>query len=78
MDVTRKTLFIHFCKMHQLDKIAYGDYSAFYVKLAQNVEIQILNELYATSHATGIVGYLEFDSRVVEDQKIAVMDLKAV
>ena len=61
-----------------VDKIAYGDYSALYVKLAQNVEIQILNEMYATSHATGIVGYVEFDSRVVEDQKIAVMDLKAV
>ena len=60
------------------DKIAYGDYSGLYVKLAQNIEIQILNELFSTSHATGVVGYLEFDSRVVEDQKIAVMDLKAV
>ena len=61
-----------------VDKIAYGDYSGLYVKLAQNIEIQILNELFSTSHATGVVGYLEFDSRIVEDQKIAVMDLKAV
>jgi HK97 family phage major capsid protein len=56
------------------DALAYGDYSGLYVKLAQNVEIQILNELFATSHATGVVGYVEFDSRVVEDQKIAVMN----
>jgi HK97 family phage major capsid protein len=59
-------------------QIAYGDYSGLYVKLAQNVEIQVLNELYATQHATGVVGYVEFDSRVIEDQKIAVMDLAAV
>jgi HK97 family phage major capsid protein len=54
--------------------VAYGDYSGLYVKLAQNVEIQILNEKYATQHATGIVGYVEFDSRVIEDQKISIME----
>ena len=45
--------------------LAYGDMSGLYVKLAQNVEIAILNELYATQHATGVVGYVEFDSRVM-------------
>jgi HK97 family phage major capsid protein len=55
--------------------IAFGDYSGLYVKLAKNVEISILNELYATRHATGVVGYTEFDSRIVEDQKISVMEL---
>lgn len=55
------------------DAVAYGDMSGLYVKFAQNVEIQILNEFYATSHATGVVGYIEFDSRIVEDQKISVM-----
>lgn len=51
--------------------VCYGDMSGLYVKLAQQVEIAILNELYATSHATGVVGYVEFDARVVETQKIA-------
>ena len=51
--------------------VVYGDMSGLYVKLAQQVEIAILNELYATSHATGVVGYVEFDARVVETQKIA-------
>jgi HK97 family phage major capsid protein len=55
--------------------ISYGDYSGLYVKLAQNIEIAILNELYATSHATGVVGYVEFDSRIIEDQKISVLKL---
>lgn len=59
------------------DALAYGDMSGLYVKLAQNVEIQILNELYATQHATGVVGYVEFDSRIIEDQKIAVMTTTA-
>lgn len=58
--------------------LAYGDMSGLYVKLAQNVEISILNELYATQHATGVVGYTEFDSRIIEDQKIAIMEIPAV
>jgi HK97 family phage major capsid protein len=55
--------------------LAYGDMSGLYVKHSQNLETQILNELYATSHATGVVGYIEADSRVVEDQKIAILKL---
>ena len=52
-----------------------GIFLDLYVKLAQNVEIQVLQEMYATRHATGVVGYTEFDSRIVEDQKISVMEL---
>lgn len=55
--------------------VAYGDYSGMYVKFAQNVEISVLQELFATRHAIGVVGYTEFDSRVIEDQKISVMEL---
>jgi HK97 family phage major capsid protein len=53
-----------------LNVLAYGDMAGLYVKLAQNVEIAILNELYATQHAVGVVGYVEFDSKVVEPQRI--------
>jgi HK97 family phage major capsid protein len=55
--------------------LAYGDLSGMYVKHAQQIETQILNELYATSHGLGIVGYVEMDSRVIEDQKLAVLKL---
>lgn len=54
-----------------LNVLTYGDYSGLYVKLAQNVEISVLNELYATQHATGICAYIEFDSKVIEPQRIA-------
>ena len=55
--------------------IAYGDMSGLYVKLAQGIELQILMEKYATQHATGVVGYVEFDSRIVETQKISLLQM---
>lgn len=58
--------------------IAYGDYSGLFVKLAQNIELQVLNEVFATRHALGVVGYVEFDSRIIEDQKIAIMETAVV
>lgn len=57
--------------------IVYGDMSGLYVKLAQNVEIQVLHEKYATQHAIGVVGYVEFDSKIVEPQKLAGLKMKA-
>lgn len=56
--------------------IFYGDMSGLVVKLAQNVEIQMLMEKYATQHAIGVVGYVEADSKVVENQKIAALIVK--
>jgi HK97 family phage major capsid protein len=53
-----------------LNVLTYGDYSGLYVKLAQGVEIGILNELYATQHATGVIGYVEFSSKVIEPQRL--------
>jgi HK97 family phage major capsid protein len=54
-----------------LNILTYGNYQGLYVKLAQGVEIAVLNELYATQHATGICAYIEFDSKVIEPQQIA-------
>lgn len=51
--------------------IVYGDMSGLYVKFAQGIEMQILQEKYATKHAIGVVAYVEFDSKIVEVQKIA-------
>ncbi|WP_342045980.1 phage major capsid protein [Bacillus sp. OTU530] len=53
----------------------YGDMSGLHVKLAQNVEIQVLMEKYATQHAIGVVGYVECDSAIVETQKIAALKM---
>lgn len=57
--------------------IAYGDMSGLYVKLAQNVELQMLMEKYATQHAIGVCGYVECDSKIIEPQKIVTLTMKA-
>ena len=57
--------------------LAYGAMDGLYIKLAQNVEIQVLNELYATQHAVGLCGYVEFDARTIEPQKITRLKMAA-
>ena len=51
----------------------YGDYKGLALKLAQNVEIQILMEKFATQHAIGVVGNIEADSKMIDHQKIAAL-----
>lgn len=56
--------------------IVYGDMSGLYVKLANAMEINVLFEKYATQYAIGVCGYTEFDSKIVEKQKIAGLKMK--
>lgn len=51
--------------------VLYGDMSGMAVKLAKDVEIQPLNELYAAQHAVGVVGWVEVDSKIENAQKFA-------
>lgn len=51
--------------------ILYGDLSGMAVKLAKDVEINVLNELYAAQHAVGVVGWVEVDSKIENAQKFA-------
>ncbi|MDF2537416.1 MAG: phage major capsid protein family [Herbinix sp.] len=53
--------------------VLYGDYSGLAVNMRENIEIQILNEKYATMHAVGIVSWFEFDSKVIDNQKLATL-----
>lgn len=57
--------------------IAYGDMTGLTVKLSEQVEIQVLQEKYATSHAIGVVAWLEADSKITDNQKFAVLVQKA-
>ena len=52
--------------------VFYGDFSGLAVKETETVEINVLNELYATQHAVGICGYAELDAKVENTQAIAV------
>lgn len=56
--------------------IHYGDMSGLYVKLAQNIELQMLMEKYATQHAVGACAYVEVDAAIVEPQKIVTLTVK--
>ena len=51
--------------------IYYGDMKGLATKFSEDMNIQVLREKYATQHAIGVVGWLEFDSKVEDAQKIA-------
>lgn len=53
--------------------VLYGDYSALSVNIRENISIEVLREKYATQHALGVVAWVEFDSKVTDNQKIAVL-----
>jgi HK97 family phage major capsid protein len=57
--------------------VLYGDYSGLAVNFRENVSIQILLEKYATMHAIGIVSWFEFDSDVIDHQKLATLVMSA-
>jgi len=55
--------------------ILYGDYSGMAVNMRQQIEMQVLNEKYATQHAVGLVAWFEFDSNVIDHQKLATITM---
>lgn len=55
--------------------VVYGDMSGLYLKFAQGMEIQVLLEKYAEQHAVGVIGYVECDSKIVEQQKIRTLEM---
>jgi len=57
--------------------IYYGDMSGLAVKLSENVSIEILREKYATQHAIGVVGWIEIDSKIENEQKISKLVMKS-
>ncbi|WP_312372039.1 phage major capsid protein [Lachnoclostridium sp.] len=57
--------------------VLYGDLSGLSVNMREDVQIQILLEKYATQHAIGVVSWFEFDSKVTDNQKLAVLEQKA-
>lgn len=58
--------------------IYYGDMSGLALKISEDINIQILREKYADEHAIGVLGFVEFDAKVENAQKIAKLVMKAV
>lgn len=57
--------------------VLYGDLSGLAVNFREDISIQVLLEKYATQHAVGIVSWFEFDSDVVDHQKLATLVMSA-
>jgi len=55
--------------------IYYGDMTGLATKFSEDMNIQVLREKYATQHAVGVVGWLEFDSKVENAQKIVTIKM---
>lgn len=57
--------------------IFYGDMSGLATKFSEDINIEVLREKYADEHAVGVIGWFEFDSKVENAQKIAVLTMKS-
>lgn len=57
--------------------IYYGDMSGLSVKFAEEIEIEVLRERFADEHAIGVIGWVEADAKVSNQQKIAGLKMAA-
>ena len=57
--------------------IIFGNFSGLAFKKTKDLEIQVLKEIYATQHATGVVAWLEADIKVEHKQKLSKLSIKA-
>lgn len=55
--------------------IYYGDMTGLATKFSEDMNVQVLREKYATQHAVGVVGWIEFDSKVEDAQKIVAVKM---
>lgn len=57
------------------DVIYYGDFNGLATKFSEEASIEILRERYAPQHAIGVVGWVEFDAKVINEQQIAKLSM---
>ena len=51
--------------------IYYGDLKGLATKFSEEINIQVLREKYADEHADGVIGWFEFDAKVMDAQMLA-------
>lgn len=59
------------------DTVVYGNWSAMYVNIHEDINIRQLNEVYAAQHGVGFVAWAELDAKLVEQDKFAKLVNKA-
>ena len=56
--------------------VFYGDFSGLYINIREDLNMQVLREVFARQHADGFTLWAEMDSKSVETQKLAVLKIK--
>lgn len=51
--------------------IFYGDMRGLGTKFSEEINVDVLRERYADEHAVGVIGWFEFDAKVINEQMIA-------
>ena len=59
------------------DTVVYGNWSAMYVNIHEDINIRQLNEVYAAQHGVGFVAWAELDAKLCELDKFAKLVDKA-
>ena len=57
--------------------IVYGDMSGIVVKITEDMTVEVLRERFATQHCIGVMGWIDVDAKIAEEQKIAVLKMAA-
>ena len=55
--------------------IYYGDMRGLATKFSEDMNIQVLREKYATMHAIGVVGWVDFDAQIENQQAVAALKM---
>lgn len=55
--------------------IYYGDLRGLATKFNEEINIEVLRERFADEHAYGVIGWFEFDAKVIDNQQIAVLQM---
>ena len=57
--------------------IVFGDFKGLAVRITPEIQIQVLNEVFADQHATGLTAWVEADSKVLDAKAIAYLTMAA-
>lgn len=55
--------------------IVFADLSGYTIKMTKNVEVSILRELYAPKNMVGVMAFGEFDAKITDSKKVAVLQM---
>ena len=55
--------------------IYYGDFKGLATKFSEEMNVEVLRERYADQHAYGVIGWLEFDSKIINEQMLAGLQM---